>query len=142
MLVACTASASLADGSLVSFPDDFKEGVLYFTRDRGALTEYLYTTRKAIEAAKADAPFPSGTVITLVEYYRDSGELKRYVVMEKRAGWGSEYPEDIRNGEWEYQAFNPDKTVQKDESLERCFSCHKSMADNDYVFTVDEMKDE
>ena len=31
--------------------------------------------------------------------------------MEKRTGWGTEYADDIRNGEWEYQAFKADKTV-------------------------------
>jgi len=29
--------------------------------------------------------------------------------MEKRTGWGSEYPEAKRNGEWEYQVFHADK---------------------------------
>jgi hypothetical protein len=33
---------------------------------------------------------PSGTVITM-EDYRD-GKLFRYVVMEKSAGWGPDYP--------------------------------------------------
>jgi hypothetical protein len=35
-------------------------------------------------------PMPSGTVITM-EDYRD-GKLFRYVVMEKSAGWGPDYP--------------------------------------------------
>jgi hypothetical protein len=55
-------------------------------------------------------------VITLVEYkaklddhgnpLRDAsgrlikGEISRYVVMEKRTGWGAEYPPEKRNGEW------------------------------------------
>ena len=37
------------------------------------------------------------------------GDLVAYTVMEKRDGWGTEYKDDIRNGEWEYQSFNPDK---------------------------------
>ena len=35
------------------------------------------------------------------------GDLVAYTVMEKRSGWGTEYPDDIRNGEWEYQVFGP-----------------------------------
>jgi hypothetical protein len=43
--------------------------------------------------------------------YRDfaDGRLFRYVVMEKRAGWGADYPADKRNGEWEHQAFNAER---------------------------------
>lgn len=134
------AAAVFADGSLVKFPDDFKSGIMYMEKARGDVYEYLYTDKEAIEAAKAGRDLPYGTVITLVEHYRESGELKRYVVMEKQKGWGSEYPDNIRNGEWEYQAFNADKSVQTEENLRRCFSCHKSQADDDYVFSYDKMK--
>jgi plastocyanin len=36
------------------------------------------------------------------------GDLVAYTVMEKRAGWGTEYADDIRNGEWEYAVFGAD----------------------------------
>jgi hypothetical protein len=35
------------------------------------------------------------------------GLLDRIVVIEKRTGWGIEYPEDLRNGAWEYARFLP-----------------------------------
>jgi hypothetical protein len=76
-------------------------------------------------------------VITLVDY-RD-GKLFRYVVMEKRTGWGAEYSLEKRNGEWEFQAFNADKSVNLNENLDRCFSCHKSQAQQDFVYTRDRM---
>lgn len=53
--------------------------------------------------------------------------------MEKRTGWGAEYPPEKRNGEWEYQAFNADKSVNDREDLNRCFSCHTSKAPQDFV---------
>lgn len=31
-------------------------------------------------------------------------DIRGYTAMEKRTGWGSEYPEHVRNGEWEYAA--------------------------------------
>ena len=59
---------------------------------------------------------PSGTVITTVIYkakldgdgnpVKDAGgryiksDLAAYAVMEKRTGWGTEYPPEKRNGEW------------------------------------------
>ena len=38
--------------------------------------------------------------------------LLAYTVMEKRTGWGTEYPDNIRNGEWEYQAFKAGQDAQ------------------------------
>jgi hypothetical protein len=127
-----------AGSDLVRFPATFAEGVHYATVNRGNIKQDLYTSQAALDAVKAGQPFPSGTVVTLVDT-RD-GELFRYVVMEKRAGWGADYRPDRRNGEWEFQAFNADKTVNSSENLGRCFACHQSQARNDFVFTRDRMK--
>jgi hypothetical protein len=127
-----------ADRGLVKFPEDFAEGMHYATVERGNVKEELFTSRAAIEAVKNGQPIPSGTVITLADY-RD-GRLFRYVVMEKRTGWGADYAPEKRNGEWEFQAFNADRLVNRNENLDRCFSCHKSQAQQDFVFTRDRMK--
>lgn len=136
--VAILAWNARAGRDLVTFPDAFADGVHYATVTRGNIREELFTTRAAIDAVRGGRPIPSGTVITLVDY-RD-GTLFRYVVMEKRAGWGVEYPSEMRNGEWEFQAFNADKTVNIKEDVSRCFSCHKAQSGNDFVFTRDRMK--
>lgn len=133
------SSLAWAGGDLVEFPSDYADGVLYTTVHRGNIKEDIYANQQAIDAVKAGLPLPSGSVITLVDF-RDN-ELYRYVVMEKRSGWGSEYPDDLRNGEWEYQAFNADRSVNTEENLSRCFSCHKSEENNDYVFTFKDMND-
>ena len=127
-----------AGGDLVHFPEDYRRGVHYATVNRGNIREELFTSREAIEAAKRGEPFPSGTVITM-EDYRD-GELHRFVVMEKRVGWGAEYPPAQRNGAWEYQSFAPDRTVNTGENLARCFACHKSREGQDFVWTADRMR--
>ncbi len=127
-----------ADGDRVTFPENYADGVHYTTIHRDGIREELFANREAVEAVKRGLSIPSGTVIVLVDY-RD-GQLYRYVVMEKRTGWGAEYPAELRNGEWEYQAFHADKSVNRSENLERCFSCHKSQEANDYVFTLDAMK--
>jgi hypothetical protein len=129
---------ALAGGELVKFPEDFAEGIHYATVNRGNIREEIFTSRAAIDAAKAGQPLPSGTVITLVDYRDD--QLFRYVVMEKRTGWGAAHPPEKRTGEWEYQAFNADRSVNVDENLDRCFSCHKPKAEQDFVHTLDRMK--
>jgi len=127
-----------AGRELVQFPENYAEGVHYTTVTRGNIREEIFITRAAIEAVKNGQPIPSGTVI-MMEDYRD-GKLFRYIVMEKRTGWGTEYPPDLRNGEWEFQAFNADRSVKERESVSRCFSCHKSQAAQDFVYTLSQMK--
>jgi hypothetical protein len=46
--------------------------------------------------------------LTCVSSHR---KLGLYVVTKKRTGWGAEYAPEKRNGEWESQGFNADKSV-------------------------------
>jgi hypothetical protein len=137
-VAATLAWQARAGGEAADFPEHFAAGVHYATVKRGNITEQLYTSRDAIEAAKSGKPFPSGTVITLVDSRDD--QLFRYVVMQKRTGWGAELPDAQRAGDWKFQWFNPDKTVKADEDLGRCMSCHQQRASQDFVWSVDHMK--
>ncbi|MCC6211555.1 MAG: cytochrome P460 family protein [Burkholderiales bacterium] len=122
----------------VAFPENYKGGIHYATVERGNIREEIYANREAIEAANKGQPLPSGTVITM-EDFRD-GRLFRYIVMEKRQGWGERYAQDIRNGDWEFQSFQPDRTVNRSENVTRCMGCHKAQVRNDHVFTLDRMR--
>lgn len=132
--------AEIGSGAhLVKFPEDLEEGIVFATYDRGDIHEDIYVNSKeAIEAAQNGEEFPSGTVITLVGY--KDGELDQYLVMEKRTGWGSQYSPEERNGEWEYQAFTPDRKVRED-NIGRCFTCHANQERDDYINSMDQMKE-
>ncbi|HEY5962510.1 MAG TPA: cytochrome P460 family protein [Xanthobacteraceae bacterium] len=159
LAVVFAALPARAGGDLVKFPENYATGVLYTTVDRADNKQYreLYTTPAAVAAAKKGEPLPSGTVLTLVQYAakldaqgnpeKDAngrfikGNLIAYTVMEKRAGWGKEYPDNVRNGEWEYQAFKADKTPNTAANLTGCFNCHKPLdARQDFVFSYDKLK--
>ena len=159
VLAALAVTASVrAGGDNVVFPENYAKGVLYTTVDRADNKQYreLYSTPEAIAALKGGQAIPSGTVLTLVQYKakldasgqpeKDAngrfikGDLVAYTVMEKRAGWGTEYPDDIRNGEWEYQAFKADKSVNDKAKLANCFTCHKPLDKQDFVFSFEAMK--
>jgi hypothetical protein len=147
-----------AAGDKVAFPADFAGGVLYWTQDRpnGNQVRDYFTSRAAIDAAKRGAPFPSGTVITVVQYAarldgdgkpaRDASgrfakdALRGFTVMEKRAGWGTEYPENVRNGEWEYQTFTAGRSPNASANLTNCFTCHKMVEKQDFVYSLENMK--
>ncbi len=146
--------SALAGGDKVAFPEGFDKGVLYGTVDRHDIKQYreLWANKAAVDAVKAGKPIPSGTVLTLVQYkavvddkgapVKDAngrfkkGDLVAYAVMEKRLGWGTEYKDDVRNGEWEYQVFKADKSVNAMAKLDTCFTCHKPHAGQDFVISL------
>ena len=147
-----------AGGDKVAFPENHETSVLFTTVDRADNKQFreFYTSAPALEAAKKGEPLPSGTVITMRQYAAKldaqgnpekaadgrfmKGNLIGYAVMEKRTGWGSEYPDNLRNGEWEYQSFKPDKTVNTAANLGACFNCHKPLDKQDFVYLYDKMK--
>jgi len=153
-LVAIPAARVDAGSEKVAFPANFKSGVLYNVIDRDDQKEVhqQYTSREAIDAAKAGKPLPAGTVITSANYkamldpqgnpIRDAkgnlvaGELDRVAVMEKRPGAGAAYPENLRNGDWEFAAFTADgKFNPQAPATEVCMACHKPHERLDYVKT-------
>jgi len=136
-LLMSLAAPSWAERGVVKFPEQYAEGVRYAVVRRGDIRQQIYTSQAAIDAVRSGKPIPSGAVITLVDYRE--GRLHRYVVMEKRSGWGAAYPPELRNGDWEYEAFNADRTVNTQDDVGRCFACHKAQAQRDFVFTLDRM---
>lgn len=138
----------------IVFPADWDKGVLYGTVDRHDIKQYreLWSTPAAVAAVKAGRPIPHGTVLTLVQYkavlddkgapVKDAngrfkkGDLVAYTVMQKGQGWGNEYSDDVRNGEWEYQVFTADKKVNEKANLKSCFTCHKPHEKQDFVISL------
>ncbi len=159
-LAAITLTVAVRAGAdKVMFPENYSKGVLYTTVDRLDNKQFreLYAPKDAVDAVKAGKPMPSGTVLTMVNFkaklnaagepekdangrFIKTDEIVGIAVMEKRTGWGAEYGDDIRNGEWEYQAFKADKTVNDKANLKSCFTCHKPLDKQDFVFSFDKMK--
>ena len=159
VLLAGTAVVQVKAGpDLVKFPADYEKGVKYgvVSNPGNKLYREFYTTQAAVDAAKAGKPIPSGTWIVMKSYSSKqdpSGAplkgpdghfvkdaLAAYGVMEKRDGWGKEYPDAQRNGEWEYQAYTAAKAVNDKANLKSCFECHKPKGSDDYLFTLGMMK--
>jgi hypothetical protein len=143
----------------VAFPENYAKGVRYLTLDKEDAREVrdYYASPEAAAAAKQGEPVPDGTVITVVIYAAQldadgklvkdaSGRLiktdtiRGYTAMEKHAGWGEAYPAVLRNGDWEYQVFRGDRTVNSQANMTSCFNCHRPQADHDFVFTYDNLK--
>jgi len=153
----------------VAFPENYAKGTLYTTVNRpvrptstatggenSAQLREHYVTVGTIEALRKGLPVPSGTVMTMVQYRAKldaqgaplqdltghfiKADLIGFGVMEKRTGWGTEYPDELRNGEWEFAHFTPDKKLSDKMNFVTCFQCHKSQANNDFLFTFEKLK--
>lgn len=123
-----------AEPNRVQLPATLDGFVHYTTVTRGEVTEHIMTTPAAMEAINAGKPVPAGTHFLLIDY-RD-GKLYRTFVMEKGEGFGAEYDGRRRTGDWQFQWFWPDRTVNMAENTARCQSCHRSQAATDYLCTA------
>jgi len=139
----------------VTYPANWKDHVQYLTVDRYDIKQHreLYaSTQAAVDAMKAGKPLPDGTVLTLVQYkaqldtagtpVKDAkgrfvkGDFVAYTVMEKKAGYGTEYPPELRNGDWEYAVFNAEGKLNDKANYKACFECHKPHEKMDYVISL------
>jgi hypothetical protein len=150
-----TAGAA-AGPDRVAFPDGYRDGfVQYMDVDRPdrKIKRFFYVNSEALEAARAGALLPDGTVLIMEDHpvelegetpRRDAegrfiatDEITNVFVMEKQPGWGTDYPADKRNGDWDYAWFSPDGSLKHSDPTryEGCFNCHRSRAERDYTFT-------
>jgi plastocyanin len=161
LLLAALASRGSAGPDKIKYPEGWKDHVLYTIVDRYDVKQYreLYaSTPAAVQAMKDGKPLPDGTVLTLVQYKAevdaagapikdDKGRFKKgdmiaVAVMEKRAGWGTEYPAELRNGDWEYAVFSPAGALNDKANYKACFECHKPHEKQDFVISLAALRGE
>ncbi len=88
-----------------------------------------------IYAAKTDA---DGNVIESMLGRRIPAELKTIVVMERRTGWDDQYPDELKVGNWEFEAFSPSgENLGKDTTA--CRECHHPLTDTEFTWTFDHL---
>lgn len=140
----------------VRYPSDYSGWQRYATVDRADLkqTREMYAHPDTVKAVRAGKTVPDGAVIVMAIHAAKTGadgslqkdaegrllkdRLVNVFVMEKRPGWGTDYPAAWRNGEWEYAAFLPEgKPNEKaNAGVQSCFACHKPKEAQDYVFSM------
>ncbi len=151
------AGSAAAGPDKIKFPSDYLRGTLYQTLDRPDTKQYreLYAPAAAVEAVRQGKPIPHGTVLTLVQWsveqdaqgnpVKDANgrfikkSILAHTVMEKRQGWGADYPSDWpRNGDWEYAVFTADgqPNPKANANNKACFTCHLPHAKQDFVISL------
>ena len=151
------AAAARAGTEQVEYPKDYRSRFAEYNRvdrpDRKpAVVRFFYVNPEALAVAKPAEPLPYGTVLVMEDHKarvdeagrpaRDgegrlvpTDEVINVFVQAKGRGFGAEYPESKRNGEWEYAWFLPDGARKADAKFDGCFTCHLNRAGRDYNFT-------
>lgn len=144
--------------SNVSFPEGYRETftkyhVINFPATRQV--RYYYANSAAVQAAKAGKPLPDGSVLFAEVYAAKLDDAKNplkgadgffvaekllfYTAMASGAGWGSEIPDMLRNGNWHYAVFTLDKKPRPGVNQAECLACHKPLDKVSYTFTLKEL---
>lgn len=155
----CLTSVGMAEEQRIKLPADYATKFKnYLSLDRTQNPDQvirLFANDIAAKGPGPDGKFAEGSVL-IAEVYKAKkdadGEviesaLDRRVrdkfaliaVMEKRAGWGDGFPEELRNGDWDFATFKPDGSPAK-KDLNNCRACHAPLGEMDHVFSIEHLK--
>jgi cytochrome c553 len=142
----------------VVFPEGYKESFTrYHTINFPAAKQVrqYYANKAAVQAARERKPIPDGAVI-LTEVYTAKldanknpvtgsdghfvpDKLVAYTAMATGKDWGKDFPEMLRNGDWNYAVFTPEKQHRAGVNQAECLGCHKPLDKESYLFTLKEL---
>lgn len=159
-MVALVGASALAGGERIAFPADYKIKMQnYVSLDRTQNDDQLirlFATEETLKTAKSGAELPNGTALVAEIYKakkdkdgkvivsslgrRIRDKLAAIAVMQKGKGWGAKFPEQLRNGDWDFAIFSPkgERLVKKD--LNACRTCHAPLKDTQHLFSLEHMK--
>ena len=148
-------------GDQVKFPQDFKASFTHYTTisfPQRKQVRHYYANPVALEGTGDGGDvFPHGAVffvevfkaeldgdgnpVTGADGHFVEGQLAAYTAMEKQPGWGDATPEILRNGDWRYAVFTPEGTHKPNVNEAACMACHKPLDAQDYVFSIEALKE-
>jgi hypothetical protein len=154
------AGAALAGADLIAYPEGYQENFVHYTTvnraDERKQVVKIFANDVALASAKDGAPLDSGSVIVMEVYKAEldadeqpvmgeddffvPAELAAITVMETRAGWGADYPDEWRNADWEFAAFTAEDHALVERDYQPCFACHKPLAESDFLFSFDALE--
>ena len=151
--LAGVAAMAIAGPERISFPDDHRASFSqYYSGERlnGEQDAMMFANDVALEGARTGGQLPKGAQIVMEIYkpktdaagevMRDAdemlipGELAAIGVMEKQAGWGEAYPEELRAGDWDFGMFTPAGEIKSPDST-ACLECPLPYVDDDTMHT-------
>lgn len=143
----------------VAFPENYQKDFTYYTTinfpDRKQVRKY-YTNDLALRAARDGQPLPQGSALFVEVFSARLDEAKNpvtgydgfyvpekllfYTAMETQPGWGDDFPDLFRNGDWNYAVFTLDKKPRAGVNQAECLACHKPLTKDSYVFSLEALR--
>ena len=142
----------------VTFPEGYKDSfVKYHTINFPATKQVrvYYANKALVQAAKDGKPVPDGSVILTEVYtvkldanktpvmgkdgFLEAEKLVAYTAMATGKDWGKDFPEMLRNGDWNYAVFGPDRQLRAGVNQAECLGCHKPLDKESYLFTLKQL---
>ena len=139
----------------VRFPENYRATFTkYYTINfpETKQVRYYYANDAAVQAAKAGKHLPDGSVlfaevytakldaaknpVTGADGYFAPDQIVAYTAMAREAGWGKDFPDMLRNEDWNYAVFTADKQHRPGINQAECLSCHKPHDKDSYTFTL------
>lgn len=134
-------------------PADYPSGFTqYQTVNRADLGQvrYLFANTIALQAAREGRPLPDGAVLVREQHAakHDAAEqpvsgadgfyqperLLGYAVMERGPGWGKDFPDMLRNGDWNYASLTATRQPRGGVNQADCLACHKPLDRQSFAF--------
>jgi cytochrome c553 len=142
----------------VVFPENYKTTFTkYYTLNfpDNKQVRYFYANDIALQAAKAGKSLPDGSVlfaeiysvkldtdmkpVTGADGFFAADQLVAYTAMAREAGWGREFPDMLRNEDWNYAIFTTEKKHRAGVNQAECLACHKPLDKVSYTFTLKQL---
>jgi cytochrome c553 len=142
----------------VAFAEGYKESfVRYHTINFAATKQvrHYYANKPVLQAAKEGKPIPDGAAIFVEVHTAKLDDKKNpvmgadgfyvpeklvaYTAMATGKDWGKDFPDMLRNGDWNYAVFGPDKQHRPGVNQAECLGCHKPLDKESYLFTLKEL---
>jgi cytochrome c553 len=146
--------------SRMRFPEGYRDTYTrYHTISFPATRQvrHYYANPAAVAAAKAGQQLPDGSVllvdvfsakldadgkpVTGADGFYVADKLLFYTAMASEAGWGNDIPDLLRNGNWNYSVFTPDKQPRAGLNQTDCLACHKPLDKASYTFTLKQLSE-
>jgi len=140
----------------VVFPEGYKASFkMYATVNRPDINQvrYLYANDVALKAAREGKPLPDGSVLLLEQHaakldadkkpvvgadgFFVADRLVNYALMARGPGWGKDIPEMLRNEDWNYAVYSPEKQLRTAVNQADCLACHKPLDQKSYTFSIE-----
>ena len=141
--------------SRVVFPESYQQTfVRYHTINFPAAKQvrYYYANPAALQAAREGKPLPDGSYLFAEVYsaklddagnpvkgadgFFETDKIVGYTAMQREAGWGADFPDALRNENWNYAVFTADRKLRSGVNQAECLGCHKPLDKVSYTFTL------